>query len=421
MKTSRRPSPPPSARWVVGTLEDAGHPTWCVGGAVRDVLAGRPSGDWDLATRARPDEVQSLFRRTIPIGVEHGTVGVLAGDGTLYEVTTFRRDVETDGRHAVVAFADTLEEDLARRDFTINAVAWHALRKELRDPYGGARDLERGVLRTVGEPAERFEEDWLRVLRGLRFAALFDLEVERRTWEALQAGTPHLTELSAERVRDELLKILDADPRPSRALELYRSSGALAVLYPELAGLDEAAWGRTLAVVDRLPRGRPLLRLAALLGETPSRDAAAVLVRLRLSNVKTDHTARRAGAPPLPGEDQPDEAFRRWLAGVGRDHWRAAVRLEMARARVDGEGDGLVARWRRLRDVVRADPPLEVGDLAIDGRELIRLGLRPGPRFGTLLDRLLDRVLEDPERNRAELLRDDVLRMVEEDGTEAQA
>ena len=143
--------------------------------------------------------MRSIFRRTVPIGIEHGTVGVLK-NGTLYEVTTFRRDVETDGRHAVVVFADTLEEDLSRRDFTINAVAWHPLREVLADPFGGVADMERRVLRTVGEPAERFREDYLRILRALRFAGIFALDIESRTWEALTAMTPHLTKLSAERI-----------------------------------------------------------------------------------------------------------------------------------------------------------------------------------------------------------------------------
>ncbi|SVE33298.1 uncharacterized protein METZ01_LOCUS486152, partial [marine metagenome] len=155
-------SAPQAVHWIVQELDKAGYETWAVGGAVRDMLLGRPSSDWDLATSARPEQVQKVFRRTVSLGVEHGTVGVLSRNGTLYEVTTFRRDVETDGRHAVVSFADTIEEDLARRDFTINAVAWHPLRANLVDPFGGMGDLQERVLRTVGVPEERFREDYLR-------------------------------------------------------------------------------------------------------------------------------------------------------------------------------------------------------------------------------------------------------------------
>lgn len=416
--TVAKPSAPPAVRWIAETLEEAGYETWAVGGAVRNVLLGRPSGDWDLATRATPREVRKLFRRTVPIGVDHGTVGVLARDGTMYEVTTFRKDVETDGRHAVVSFAATIEEDLARRDFTVNAVAWHPLREELLDPYGGVDDLEVGILRTVGRPAERFREDYLRVLRGLRFAGLFDLEIEAATWSGLCALVGHLTALSAERVREELLKVLGADPRPTRSIELYARSGALAVLYPELEALrgeDSALegvdlWSLTVATVAALPAGRPLLRLAALLRELGPSDAARLLLRLRLSNAQVDETAFRVGAAPLPKPEADGRAFRRWLSASGAGQLAALARLDLARARAErslgGEDrtDGVVASWRRARTVRAAAPPLTVGDLALDGRGLISLGLKPGPGFGRILEGLLDWVLDDPSRNRRELL-----------------
>jgi tRNA nucleotidyltransferase (CCA-adding enzyme) len=210
------PEAPGAVRWIVRTLEEAGHDTWAVGGAVRDALAGIPSGDWDLTTRATPRQVRRLFRRTVPIGIDHGTVGVLARDGTLYEVTTFRKDVETTGRHAVVSFAETLDEDLARRDFTINAVAWHPLRGVFHDPYGGRTDLEEGVVRTVGPPEDRFAEDYLRILRALRFAGRFRFRVDGPTWRALCTAVDRMGILSPERVREELEKVLEetAAPRP---------------------------------------------------------------------------------------------------------------------------------------------------------------------------------------------------------------
>ena len=181
-------SPPPAVHWITKTLQKAGYNTWAVGGAVRDILSGYSAGDWDLTTQARPKEIQGLFKRTVPIGIEHGTVGVLASDGTLFEVTTFRKDIETDGRHATVTFADTIEEDLARRDFTINALAWHPLEQRLLDPFGGLHDLEVGILRTVGTPEKRFAEDYLRILRALRFAGRFYLTIEVSSWRALCKG-----------------------------------------------------------------------------------------------------------------------------------------------------------------------------------------------------------------------------------------
>ena len=399
-----RLSAPPAVRWITRTLESAGHETWAVGGAIRDALRGHPSGDWDLATRARPEEVRRIFRRTVPIGVEHGTVGVLADDGVMYEVTTFRRDIETDGRHAVVSFAATLDEDLRRRDFTMNAVAWHPLRGEIRDPFDGVGDLKRGVLRAVGVASERFAEDYLRILRALRFAGRFRLTVDVETWDAACAGVGYLHTLSAERIREELLKILDADAEPSHALDLYRRSGVLEVLYPELQGVaarGDANWSALLRVVDHLPRGRPLMRLAALLRPLSPREIAQVLMRMKISNAQVDEVARRAGAPSLPEPGASDADVRRWLSRVGRHRVAALSRLELARARaaLTGSPERVVAAWRRCRAVVAQGPPLEVGDLAVDGRDLIRAGFRPGPQFGTLLSELLEWVLDDPARN----------------------
>jgi len=348
--------------------------------------------------------------------MEHGTVGVLVDD-TLYEVTTFRRDVETDGRHAVVVFADTLEEDLARRDFTINAVAWHPLREVLADPFGGIADMERRVLRTVGEPTERFREDYLRILRAIRFAGLFSLEIESGTWNALREMTPHLRKLSAERIRDELMKVLDADPAPGRALELYAESGVLGELYPELealrgrpAGEGVDPWTLAVATVAELPRGRALIRLAALLKDVPREGAAALLVRLRLSNAQIDETAYRAAAPPLPNPEAEPTAFRRWLSDTGPRRLSAVARLDLARAVAErrlGLGDrvlGVVSSWYKAKKVLAEAPPLSVSDLQLDGRGLISLGLAPGPHFGRILQALLDWVLEDPSRNRRDLL-----------------
>jgi len=437
------PHPPEDVRWIVRTLEARGYETWAVGGAVRDALMGMRTPDWDMATRATPQEVRRIFRRTVPVGIQHGTVGILARDGTLYEVTTFRRDVETFGRHAVVEFADTVEEDLSRRDFTINALAWHPLREEILDPFGGRDDLARRVLRTVGEPRDRFAEDYLRVLRALRFAGRFDLSVEERTWSALRDAVAELHTLSPERIREELTKVLDKDPRPSGALALFASSGVLAKVFPELAGLvelpcpgpgsDEDAWSFAARAADAIPVTRPDVRLAALLmdvgvpgreagadeasGTAPeqeesvperaARRAAALLMRLRYSNARIDRVVGivRAGVAP-PDADAPDARWRRWLSQVGPERVPDLIRVWGGRCRAHRGGAGgarcevVVAAWRRARGILRSRPPLAVADLALDGRDLIRLGLKPGPDFGRILEWLLDQVLEEPGINR---------------------
>src|SRR5688500_4919934 len=193
--------PPRSVLDITQDLEKAGFQAWCVGGAVRDALLGYHHLDWDLATDATPDQVRTIFgrKRTIPVGIDFGTVGVLDGDGVLHEITTFRRDVRTDGRHAEVEFGASLDEDLARRDFTVNAIAYSPRLDTLHDPYGGRADLERGLVRAVGNPEERMREDRLRALRGIRFAARLGFAIEPKTWQAIASSAPHLTRLSAER------------------------------------------------------------------------------------------------------------------------------------------------------------------------------------------------------------------------------
>jgi tRNA nucleotidyltransferase (CCA-adding enzyme) len=460
-----RLAPPPAVLDIAQKLDRAGHDVWAVGGAVRDALVGGAAGDWDLATSARPDEVRRIFRRTVPIGVEHGTVGVLARDGVLYEVTTFRRDVETFGRHAVVEFADTIEEDLARRDFTFNAIAWNPVRDEVRDPHGGLDDLRNATLRTVGAPAERFAEDYLRVLRALRFAGHFVLEIEPATWDALRNAVPHLGGLSAERVREELFKVLGRTPHASAALKLYAASGALRELYPELDALagmqlppapalaggaqdsgtaadEDDAWRRTLRAVDALPPSRTLLRVAALLhavgmpaarsrdlrggyrfvGHEPvgGRIASDVMQRVKASNADTELVATLvAKQSDLFPPDAPDAGVRRWLLHVPPALVNPLFRLRFALWRahpVPGGERDLAQRWRHARRVIAARPPLTTNDLAIDGRDLKQLGLEPGPRFGEILRTLLDRVVDDPQLNE----RDTLVRMARElaeDGT----
>ncbi|MBI4540487.1 MAG: CCA tRNA nucleotidyltransferase [Gemmatimonadetes bacterium] len=433
----RTPNPPKAVHWITERLEKAGYETWTVGGAVRDALLGLEAGDWDLTTRARPDEVRSVFRRTVPIGIDHGTVGVLAPDGTLYEVTTFRRDVETFGRHATVEFAERVEEDLARRDFTINAVAWHAVRRELRDPFGGAVDLEAGRIRTVGDPATRFAEDYLRVLRALRFAGYFLFAIEAATWRALCDAVDHLAILSAERVREELVKVLGAAARPSAALGLYAAAGALGELYPELeatVGVDRPdggpgdVWTGALLAADRIPRKRGFLRLVAVLsgiglaealrrggpvvgtraGMWAARRAEELMTRLRFSNVEIRRaTEVLAHLYAAPAAAAPPGEYRRWLSRVGPELLNDLTRLWIAGVRAEPPSRRTVEpvlRWRAARRVLGERPPLGVEDLAIGGHELMALGLRPGPRFGDILRGLLERVLERPELNEREAL-----------------
>jgi len=410
-------APPESVKEIVARLERAGFETWCVGGAVRDALLGHPHLDWDFATVATPAQVMGVFKRTVPVGVEFGTVGVFDSQGTMHEVTTFRRDVNTDGRHAVVEFGASLDDDLARRDFTVNAIAYHPQRDEIRDPFDGRLDLQRGVVRAVGAPDERMREDRLRALRGIRFAARFSFHIEPATWAAMKESAPHMGRLSPERVKQELEKTMEQVERPSIALEWWREAGFLKALVPSLA----AAPAERFAALDQLPRGEgaeergaTLRRLAMLFFGLREAAATAATKALRFSNADVSWIAALAGARAELGEAI-DAALssgtpaavdvRRWVARIGRMRTETFFALNGAlwRARLTGKGDAEIASrldsLAQLAVIIAFRDPIEVADLAIDGEDLQRAGIPPGPQMGKTLHALLDRVIEDPSLN----------------------
>jgi len=388
MSDPAAPEIPDEVLEIASTLEEAGYEAWCVGGALRDALLGHPHSDYDFATSATPAQVTALFRHTAPVGEKYGTVGVLDRRRMLHEVTTFRRDVSTDGRHAVVAYGVSLDEDLARRDFTINAIAYHPLRREWRDPFGGRADLERGVVKAVGQPAERFREDYLRILRAIRFAARFGFAIDPATWSAAVEASPGLGLLSAERVRDEWFKGLRMARSVPELVGLWTRVGAAEHWIPELASVAPDRLARAGAVpVD----GRDPVLLTALLID----QAQLVLRRLRASNAEIERAAAMARGPAAPDGANP-RSVRRWLAAVGR---AADDLLELQALRA-----GAAAPWAdAVRQVRERRDPLTRGDLALTGRDLQELGAT-GPRIGELLAALLDRVLDDPSLNRRDTL-----------------
>lgn len=414
--------PPAAVVAIADQLEAAGFETWCVGGAVRDALLGLPNLDWDLATSATPAQVKRIFRRTIPIGEEFGTVGVVDPAGQMHEVTTFRHDVTTDGRHAVVAFGASLDEDLARRDFTINAIAWSTSRQRLHDPFGGRADLSRGMLRAVGEPRQRMVEDRLRALRALRFAGRFGLEIEEATWRAIVESAPALHRLSRERVQQELVKTLEQVRRPSASLRLWERSGALREVLPLLA--DAPSW--SLAAADGvgfpdatgnqgIARRRVQVRLASLLAGFPHRAISSTLTGLRFATRDAQRIAHLAAVAGVvrgslsSGEAVSLGAVREWASRARRTDFADVLRVAMASAAAaGGVSPAVQARWPAFyRSAVRCAwrDPVEISDLALDGEDLLRAGVvRPGPQLGELLRGLLAWVLEDPARNTVEML-----------------
>ncbi len=371
---------PEPVRRIARRLEEAGFETWCVGGAIRDTLLGLEHHDFDLTTAAPPDQVRRLFQRTVPVGIEHGTVAVLDQAGRPHEVTTFRKDIQTDGRHAVVAFGVSLMDDLARRDFTINAIAYHPLRHEWRDPFGGERDLAGKLIRSVGDPNWRFQEDYLRILRALRFSARFEFRIHARTLEAAKANVQGLAQLSAERVRDEWFKGILTAKKVSKLVSLWQAVGAARIWLPEAQGKGEA--GRGQGELDTLPRD-PVLITASLAG-----DPASLLTRLKCAN-KDIERGRAIGQwrDRYPDPKHLPEV-RKWLSMVG-EYVDDLLTLPAAPVPL-----------RKIVDSIRAaEDPLTVQDLAVDGDDLLAVGVRPGPDVGETLRRLLAEVLEDPSRN----------------------
>jgi tRNA nucleotidyltransferase (CCA-adding enzyme) len=399
---------PTSVVEIVQRLEDSGYETWCVGGAIRDALLDNPHTDFDIATSAPPDMVTSLFRHTVPVGIKYGTVGVLDSDRVLHEVTTFRRDVRTDGRHAEVEFGATLEEDLARRDFTINAMAYHPLRQEWRDPHAGQEDLDRHVVRAVGDPADRFREDRLRILRALRLAARFGFQIEAFTWRAARAEVAGIRDLSAERVRDEWYKGLRTAKSITRFVKEWIRVGAAEIWLPELIPppkgevAETGRWRRLGGsdAVDGAPESTEIergdVRDPVVLTVLLCLDPVAVLRRLKASNSEIQRATAMMTGPLQPdGADQ--TSVRRWMAAVG-DASNDLARVWTLRHQASWPWEALM---QRVRD--RGDP-LTRADLAVTGDDLTEAGIAPGPTLGECLETLLAAVVEDPSRNTREQL-----------------
>jgi tRNA nucleotidyltransferase (CCA-adding enzyme) len=386
---------PQGVRALLERLQSAGHEAWLVGGCVRDLLLAGTPKDWDVATQALPEQVVRLFKKVVPTGIAHGTVTVLVPEGSV-EVTTYRVErAYLDGRRpSEVEFRRDLKDDLARRDFTINAIAFDPIAGTMKDPFGGQEDLGRRRVRCVGTPSERFGEDGLRPLRAVRFATVLEFELDAPTAQAIPGALPVFRKVAQERVRDEFLKLLLA-PGAARGLSLLSQTGLLSAMLPELDPSEDGPRS------DRVARAEPSLevRLAALLVGNVEADAA--LERLRLPG-RVVETVRQLLAFALQPESErwTDTEVRRWLVRLGPD--RAEPALALARARgLDARGE-ITARVQRVR---AAHPPLSVRELALHGSELMRLlGVGPSPLVGEATRFLFEAVLEDPARNTPETL-----------------
>ncbi len=403
---------PSEVRELCREFHRHGYKAWVVGGCMRDLLREKPASDWDLATSARPEEVQRVFRRVIPTGIQHGTVTVRL-HGKSFEVTTLRGEgAYSDGRRPdQVEFVTDIEADLGRRDFTINAIAYDPIDDSLIDPFDGLGDLRRGVIRAVGDATRRFSEDGLRVLRAARFAATLELTLDPETEAAIAPTLDTFRKVSAERVREEWLKALRA-ARPSLAFNIMARTGMLEITAPMLASLSAVEWGFALAALDAADAGGACLRLAALFH--PVRDLNAVgewSTRYRFSNAEREQLLNVMKHRTLSAGEASDADLRRHARKAGREPVHDAAYLNSLVARVrHGEGSPahLAAQHQaeRLRALITDEVALSTKELAVTGRDLMQeLTLTPGPEVGKLLDRLLESVLDDPSLNtRAGLL-----------------
>lgn len=426
---------------ICDKLKSAGRRGWVVGGCVRDSLLGKGVSDWDVATDARPEELMKLFPRAIPTGLQHGTV-TLVIHGRHYELTTLRGETTySDGRRPdAVHFVDDITADLARRDFTINAIAVDPTTGNVIDPFGGKKDLAAKVIRAVGKAVERFGEDGLRVLRAARFSATLEFDLDRETFDAIGPTLDTFKKVSSERVRDEWVKTMKAK-KPSRAFEVMRETGILGVTCPELMeGVGMAqnrwhtydVWRHGMECMDACA-GDPVLRIAALLhdvGKPRSRAfsektndwtfydhdkigaeiAVPILTRLRFSNDERERIVALVRHHLFHYDGWSDAAVRRWIQRVGKHRVEDLYALNEADLRgkgtfSDADLGPLLALRGHVEKVLAEGAALSTRDLAVNGKVLMsELGLAPGRILGEILDHLLEVVTNDPSANQREAL-----------------
>jgi len=430
---------PPTIKQFATRFSEAGFSIYIVGGAVRDYYAGYSSHDYDFATDALPNEVMALFPKVIPTGIKHGTVTVLFRDEML-EVTTFRVDGEyhDSRRPSTTTFVRSLEEDLKRRDFTINALAIEVSSGKLIDFHHGIQDIKAKTIRAIGDPVQRFTEDALRIMRACRIGAQLQFGIEEATQKAMQTLSENLALVSGERIRSELFNLLDS-PVPSIGLFALHECHALSVILPELAAGNNIMqkgnhqhdiMRHNIYACDAAPRNKPLVRLAALLhdigkvavrkeqsdGEVSfyqhefhsEKMAIEIMERLKCSNAEKNTVANLIRNHMFHyNEDWSDGAVRRFINRVGLEALEDLFDLRLAdQTAIYGRAypESLHALKDHIERVLKASSALKIKDLAVDGNDLATLSIPRGPIMGLVLQELLDTVLDDPQQNQRETL-----------------
>lgn len=417
-----------------------GHSAFIVGGAVRNILMGIPVHDWDIASSALPSEALELFKayRTVETGVKHGTVTVII-DGMSLEITTFRIEKGySDNRHPdSVDFTRKIDADLSRRDFTVNAIAYSP-QAGFVDPFGGREDIERGVIRCVGEADKRFGEDALRILRALRFAAVLGFEIEPETAESIKKSYRLLENISVERIFAELSKLI-CGKNAGKILREYKE--VIFFILPELASTDGCTqnherhifdvWGHTVAAIENIPP-EPALRFAMLFhdsgkpkckttdengvdhfyshGKTSKKIAFDAMARLKTSNKFKEHVCNLVEFHDFLPDKISRKTYKKYIARLGIDTIKelflvreADVRAQNPKFLKDSLAENGIGR-KTLEEIEKESSCFKIGDLAVNGKDLAEAGIDPSPVMGEILNRLLDEVMEDKLENEKELL-----------------
>lgn len=394
---------PQEVEEIIGKLKQHGYEAYAVGGCIRDTLLGREPGDWDITTSAAPQQVKEVFPKTIDTGIQHGTVTIMINH-VGYEVTTYRIDGEyEDGRHPKsVEFTSNLKEDLRRRDFTINAMAY-SHETGIVDEFGGMEDLKRKVIRCVGCAVDRFTEDALRILRAIRFAAQLGFEIEEETFEAIKKIAPNMVHVSKERVQTELTKLL-LSPNPER-IELVYETGISPFVSDAFHKVDRSK----MSVNGGLP-AKKHIRWAAFLKNADDQEVSSVLHDLKLDN---DTIYRvRVLVKWLKQPLKPDQTeLRRVMSQVEASLYDDLLELKRMISLETESREELETIVRLSAEIREHGDCVTLKDLAVSGSDVIKAGVKPGKEVGQVLNRLLDLVLEEPSRNEKEYLTEQIKKM----------
>ena len=425
---------PDYVQLIINTLEKNNFEAYIVGGAIRDILLNKEPTDYDIGTNALPEEIEKVFYnfKPISVGKKFGTIVIPQKEGNV-EITTFRKDGDyIDGRRPEwVIYSNNIMEDLSRRDFTINAMAY-SKKTSLIDPFGGKIDLEKKIIKTVGNPEERFKEDYLRILRAIRFSTELGFSIEESTFESGKRYAKYILSISQERIREEFFKILLSDT-PSNGIRSLEKIGALEIILPELVETidfdqktphhERDLYEHTLCVLDRVPAILNL-RLAALFhdigklhtqvldedyishyynhNKISGEISKNVLKRLKTSNELIEKTEILVLEHTNHHNEFGEKGLKRLVNKIGKEEIFNLLALQKADIKCSNKNatiDHIIEREKRIKEILNNKEAISVKDLAINGRDLIEMGYKEGKIIGQLMDYLLDKVLEEPELN----------------------